>query len=636
MYAVANKSEASITLHWSKTSDAISFNLYKRAYGASNWGTPIATRTAAEDTFYTDENLTLGEKYQYALEKITNRAIPNTSNIYTGYGYVTAAIENPPMHERGVMWVLISQIITDSLSNEIETLINDLAADGWNVYKHTVPSSDGVLEVKDFIKSSKESVGCDAIYLLGHIPVPYSGTYCTDANYQYPPDGHTAAAPPSHCGAWPSDVFYGALDGSWTDTKTDSTGKRQENKNIPGDGKYDNIRIPGEVTVAIGRVDFYNMPLFSMSEVQLTKQYLDKTHKYKIGETIVLHKGIIEDNFKSVQEGFSSGAIRDFTAVLGENGVLMRDLFSTTDSGDYLLSYTCGPGSYTSCGGVGTSSSFLTSNSAAFNHMFGSYFGDFDNKNNMLRASLATPKLGFTNMWSGRPKWVTNTLGLGDSYADVVKLSQNTWLDYDASYYQNGTHMNLLGDPSMRHDIVISPSNINLTANSENSIVNISWDASLEGDIEGYFVYRSHKPHGGYILLNSTPITELEYSDSLPYKGTNHYMVRTAKKTITGSGSYINLSLGISSEINGLNGTIAHVSSLANDKLKVYPTLASDHLNIETKKSKSSTYKIISINGTEVLCDSINSKKTRIDISTLPQGMYIILIDGSSTRFVKH
>lgn len=72
--------------------------------------------------------------------------------------------------------------------------------------------------------------------------MPYSGTFCTDVSYQYPPDGHTAAAPPSHCGAWPSDVYFGSFEGNWTDLETDSTGARAENKNIPGDGKFDNNR----------------------------------------------------------------------------------------------------------------------------------------------------------------------------------------------------------------------------------------------------------------------------------------------------------------------------------------------------------------------------------------------------------
>ena len=66
-----------------------------------------------------------------------------------------------------------------------------------------------------------------SLFLLGHVPVPYSGNIN--------PDGH-----PDHQGAWPADGYYADMDGTWTDisvNNTVATGTR--NDNVPGDGKFD-------------------------------------------------------------------------------------------------------------------------------------------------------------------------------------------------------------------------------------------------------------------------------------------------------------------------------------------------------------------------------------------------------------
>ncbi len=105
-----------------------------------------------------------------------------------------------------------------------------------------------------------------------------------------------------------------------------------------------------------------------------------------------------------------------------------------------------------------------------------------------MRASLCTEKMGFATMWSGRPKWITHTLALGETYGDAALRTQNNWQDYDANFFQNGTHSTLLGDPSLRHDMMRPAENITVAANSDRSLTNISWDASTEVDIAGYYI----------------------------------------------------------------------------------------------------------------------------------------------------
>lgn len=630
-YAIINVNTPSITLHWSGTSNATGYKIYRRALGSSSWGNPIKTLTTTE-LEYIDESVTTETVYEYAIQKTTNTADPLAGGTMQGYSYISASIQKPANHANGSMLLLITKLINDSLSSEITGLVDDLSNDGWAVSTEVITPELTITQVKAIIKAKKEAGQCDAVYLLGNIPVPYSGTFCTDVSYQYPPDGHTAAAPPSHCGAWPSDGYYGSFDGNWTDLGTDSTGARAENKNIPGDGKFDNIRLPGIITVAIGRVDFSKLSAFTESEVQLTKRYLAKVHAFKMGETVTQNKGIVEDNFSGYAEGFSSSAIRNITAVCGPNSILRGDIFANSDTADFLFSYTCGAGYYNSCSGVGNSTNYKTQNGAAFNFIFGSYFGDFDINNNFMRASMASTKLGFGCVWSGRPKWVWHTMALGDNYAGIAIRSQNNWQDYDGNYYQNGVHMNLLGDPSLRTHFISPPTNLSLSIQDSDQKVKSSWTASSDMNVLGYYIYRSAEEFGSYTLASNNIISGTTYVDESPLNGKSYYMVRAARETETGSGSYINLSLGTKNSVQ----RTAKIAAVDNQALKLYPTLTNATLTLENQSNKTTSYSIINAIGTEMQRGKIAGIKTTIDVTQLESGVYYLLQDGTTQRFVKY
>jgi hypothetical protein len=526
--------------------------------------------------------------------------------------------------------------IQNSLSSEINTLTQDLVADGWEVFKEVIASNAGVNDVSDLIDYHVRSEGCNALYLLGNIPVPYSGLYCEDLDYQSPPDGHKTA-PNSHCGAWPSDVYYGVIDGAWTDVDSTTLGTREQNKNRIGDGKFDNSRIPGEVTIGVGRVDFSNLPALTKSEIELTRQYLNKVHTYKSGEVKLINQGIVEDNFSTLAEGFGAGAVRDFSAICGKNGVIYDDVFTQTKDRDYALSYTCGAGWYYSCNGFGATISFNTKNAAAFNHLFGSYFGDFDSENNLLRGSLASSKLGFISMWTGRPKWLTHPLALGETYGEITMKSQNNSSNYDAGYYQNGTHMALMGDPSLRHHMILPPKNALLETNTGKDQVTIKWNASSESNVIGYHLYRSQKSSGGYgSPINASLIEGNSYTDNQPYEGTNHYLIKAVKITETGSGSYINMSIGLADSITGIKGSQSNVPIINGSKIKIYPTVVQDKIHVEQKDAQKSPYTIQNSLGMYIMKGEILSQKASIDIQILQSGVYYLMINGSSQKFVKY
>jgi hypothetical protein len=631
-----NESDLSVTLRWKWESNTQSYAIYKRVYGTESWGNTIAN-LAATDSFYNDKDVDASFIYEYSIEKTTTITDPfNRPNKLKGYGYITTAHQKPAVHSRGVIGVLVMDYIQGSLSSEVALLVQDLIADGWEVFEEVISSSAGVPEVSSIIKEHYNKEGCNAIYLLGNVPVPYSGLYCEDIVYQSPPDGHKSA-PNSHCGAWSSDVYYGVIDGAWTDEDSTTLGSREQNKNRIGDGKFDNSRIPGKVVIGVGRVDFSNLPALTKSEIELTRQYLNKVHAYKLGQVNIINQGIVEDNFATLAEGFGAGAIRDFSAICGKDGIIFDDVFTQTKDRNYALSYTCGAGWYYSCNGFGATINFNTKNAAAFNHLFGSYFGDFDSGNNLLRGSLASSKLGFVSMWSGRPKWLTHSLALGDTYSEVTKLSQNS-TNYDAGYYQNGTHMALMGDPSLRHHMILPPTNAVLETNTDRNQVTIKWSASTEPDVIGYHVYRSQKYTGEYgEPINSQLIEEeTSFTDLQPFGGTNHYLVKAVKITETGSGSYTNMSLGLSDSISDIKLSNSNTKLISQSEIKIYPTLVHNQIFIQKKNAQPISYIIQNSLGMTICKETIFSQKESIDLLALKSGVYYLLMNGYSQKFIKY
>ena len=102
------------------------------------------------------------------------------------------------------------------------------------------------------------------MFLFGHVPVAYSGDIV--------PDGHC----PDHRGAWPCDGFYGDMDGEWTDsTVNDSTAADARNRNVPGDGKYDQSSFPAALKLMVGRVDLANMP--GTSQLRRSRDVSERT-----------------------------------------------------------------------------------------------------------------------------------------------------------------------------------------------------------------------------------------------------------------------------------------------------------------------------------------------------------------------
>ncbi|MEY4941430.1 MAG: hypothetical protein RIQ93_3165, partial [Verrucomicrobiota bacterium] len=555
--STVESSPARITLNWPQETDGVpfSYTVYRKAPNDASWG--AGTALAGSVTTYVDTNVTAGVAYEYRLVKATNN--------YTGYGYIQTGIEAPLVENRGKVVLIVDDTFSVSLAAELARLQQDLVGDGWSVVRHEVSRTDSVATVKGLIKADYEAdpTQVKSVFLFGHIAVPYSG--------QLNPDGHG-----DHTGAWPADVYYGDMDGIWTDdtvnyTQSSNTDMDDANRltNRPGDGKFDQTEIPSFVELQVGRVDLANMPgrvtwggpATFASETELMRKYLNKDHHFRHRITNAPRRAIVGDYFGiRGGEAFSASGYRGFAPLVGANNVRNLNVEFNDQQGvwipqlkqnDYLLAYACGAGSYASISGIGSglynggdTVEMVNSNvRGVFNLLFGSWLGDWDHEDNILRAPLLTD-YGLVSVWSGRPHWFIHPIGLGETFGYATQLTQNNTNQYQTHINSSAhrIHIALMGDPTLRlHPVVPARA---LTGSVNGSTVSLSWNASTDSALLGYHVYRASSALGSYARLTSAPTTETNYSDESAPAGAV-YMVRAIKLENTTSGSYHNPSQGI-------------------------------------------------------------------------------------------
>jgi|GEM_PF-2554968 len=179
-----------------------------------------------------------------------------------------------------------------------------------------------------------------------------------------------------------------------------------------------------------------------------------------------------------------------------------------------------------------------------FSLVFGSWFGDWDHGNNLLRAFLATPTYGLVAAWSGRPHWFLHPLGLGETIGACARLTQNNTGLYENQVNSEAgeIHIALMGDPTLRLHPVVPVSN--LTGIVADEAVALTWSASTDEAIIGYHIYRAVSSDAPFTRLTETPVSGTSYTVPSATAGAT-YMVRAIKLEQSPSGSYYNASQGV-------------------------------------------------------------------------------------------
>lgn len=564
--ATVNTTVPRVTLSWPSWTAATAYNVYRRTIGAS-WPVAATATLSGTSTGWADNTAANATPYEYKVVR-TNSFAPTTA-----YGYCESGMNVPATsvfgtnHYRGKIVLVVAANLQGNpsplstvLANELETLRNDLRGDGWVVVQHVLNGTETPIAVRNLVIGTynADAANVKAVLLLGNVPVPYSGNIM--------PDGHG-----DHQGAWPCDGYYGEMNGTWTDATVNNINALDpRNHNIPGDGKFDQDFFPSAVELEVGRIDLSRQPQFTdynptHTEEWRMKNYLNRLHAYKVKAFVPTSTGVVFDNFNGLSS--ASNGYRNVGALVGPGGMTTllpagstqySDQLSAYTFGnamsstDHLWSYACGGGQWTTCNDVSSSDALANNGQqgSVFSMMFGSYFGDWDADRSLLKAPLAAGK-ALTNVWAGQPYWFFHNMNMGRTIGQCTRTAMNNAAASATTGYlprqlsppvglsDAYVHVALMGDPSLRMNMVAPPSNLVVAQSGANT--SFSWTASPEA-VNGYHIYRIDGATP--VLLNSTAQATTTFTSTEPYSATKRFMVRAAKLHTSTSGRYWNLSLG--------------------------------------------------------------------------------------------
>lgn len=558
-----------IVLAWPEgpTQRSDDYAVFRRAPSAPSWGEPIATAVATHDDgrrSFTDEAVEPGKVYEYKVEKRLG-AKTDAGEHHLAFGYVLAAIRAPLVEQRGAIVLVVDHTIAEPLAPEIARLQNDLIGDGWRVVRHEVARDESVAAVKARIKQAHEADprGVQAALLLGRVPVPYSGNFSP-----LPPDGH-ALPGDDHRGAWPADVFYADMDGEWTDHTEDFVNdSNPRGTNVPGDGKLDPSYLPSDVELQIGRVDLSSLPGRDArraypDELAGLKRYLDKDHAFRHARTAVRRKALIGEPYDANGgRAYAASGYRSFAPLFGSDHLVIAGTQLATPAAErwlkrltadsYLWVFGGGGGGNRSISTLGFRGDYhdvwavdLVDEGArgVFHLFFGSWLGDWDQPDNIMRTALLTEH-GLAAAWSGRPHLVFHPMGLGETLGFCIRASQNNDTTYrnQINTFRRGVHIALLGDPTLRLHPVPPPAEVQAAVREDGIVV--SWQR-CPGDVLGYHVYRAASPTEPFARLTEALVEGTEFLDAGRGADGSLYMVRAVTLEVSGSGSYFNASQGV-------------------------------------------------------------------------------------------
>jgi hypothetical protein len=526
--AAVQASPAQITLNWPTIAGATDITIYRKSLTSSTWGS-VRETLAASATTYADSGVTLGAGYEYRVAATQNGVAAN--------GYLYAGIDLPLVDSRGKVILLVDTTLATPLAAELARLEYDLRGDGWTVLRHDVArqattaaaaTAAEVAAIKSVIAAdyNADPTNVKTLLLIGRVPLPYSGAIN--------PDGHE-----EHLGAWPADLYYSLVGTTWTDLLALSTNGR--NANQAGDGKYDySLYASSQVKLAVGRVDLSALPAFGVTETELLRRYLNKNHAFRKRQQAYQSRCVVDDNFGEFGgEAFAQNGWRIAT-LTGVAHTVAGDFFS--DSTPSLWAYGCGAGSYAGCSGVGSTAAFVSGvPKGVFTMLFGSYFGDYDSQDNLMRACLASQGAGLTCVWAGRPNWAFHSMALGEPIGTSVRLNwANPTLRPDSGEAAGWVHAGFLGDPTLRLHILAPPTELTCTAGT------LSWTPSADAasaGFQGYHVYRAATAAGPFSRRTSSVLTGTSWTPAAQ-DNPAVYQVRAIRLETSTTGTYYNNSRG--------------------------------------------------------------------------------------------
>src|SRR5207244_2830371 len=106
----------------------------------------------------------------------------------------------------------------------------------------------------------------------------------------------------------------------------------------------------------------------------------------------VPRRGLIDDRLGYMDgEAPGRGAWMSMSPMFWPKNITTGNYYSTTKSNAYLFSHVTSFGNYNQYVDIMNTNNFNDTIKSVFNTGFGSYFGDWDNSDNILRGCLASP-----------------------------------------------------------------------------------------------------------------------------------------------------------------------------------------------------------------------------------------------------
>ncbi len=622
-----------VVLNWTNNVGGDTYRIYRKLIDEKAW--ELQAELTNNPTSWIDYNVSTGLLAQYAIvRRKYEQIVPFPVWRYVfDKGYASVSVgELPAINDRGTVLIVIDDRFIDALAPEIQRFCDDLTGDSWSVIKtnftgglhlfskyysdlgysdynsgnssiSSAPTDATwkakVVELKGLIRSVQTNYpALNSVILLGHLPVPYSGTQI--GRY----DGHgiyEAGAPfiKTFGNAFPADLYYADLTSgfTWSDTISappdSGTGYYpyyMEERNDAGDGRFDADYFTGVPDVAIGRIDFFHLNTFvhgadvssftlwpllndETREKELLRRYLNKEHKFRTGSKLYAKRAITQSS-GAVETGFNAYLNYEgpFSKVVEPSNVDSN--FTWYEAGltnTYLLGGWAGNAwwqtntyypvfqeNHSGDNWFGSAEFVLSDVQVVFQMMRKSFLAEWALPFSYLRASLAGLD-GLCNFYSlpqngtGTDQFVRMAMGntIGEGFIDLTyqywppnaSLSNsNLWLDYVVSQ-GSLVGVSLLGDPTLRLHIIPSPSDVRAIRQSSTDIV--SWAGSTGGSVLGYDVLYGLSRNGPFTssLTTYLPANATSYTNS----STNlYYQVRAVgRETTSGLGTYTNTSLGI-------------------------------------------------------------------------------------------
>jgi hypothetical protein len=569
-----------IKLLWYNDSNAIDYKIYRKLLNENEF--KVISNSIGNINYYFDSTAQKNVEYEYKVEKIGNYA--DTAN-YIVSGYIACKYEDftneindtklqealNSKHNKGNLLILVDNLIYPKIIDKLLEYTQIMKLDGWNVIIKKAPRTEkfnakNVRITKNIILNTinSEKITLDNILLFGRIAVPYSGNFAID--------GHR-----DHFGAWHFDGFYGDTIDFYKDSiryNLEATDSRQHN--IINDGKFDNTRITNKISIGVGRVDFYNLPIFKESEIELYNRYIEKNIKFRKGEffgnetNIFIENAIIDDGFgNNWKSKFAASGFNSFTPLV-DWYLLNKELKNDTvvkymnenrmregvRNNDYYFAYGCNSGSYNSSYDVAYSEEYAsTPVRTIFQTVFGSYNGDFDSEDNLMRSTIASKPSNIISYWGSRPFWNLQSLSLGKTWGYATTVTQNNFdlYNHQVADGNNMVHISLIGDPSLELFTTLPPKNLKIE--KQNNIDLLTWekpilDINNKKNLIGFNIYKIKKSefldlNSKLELINDEIIKNQEYILPLDIDLTeNLIIIKAVYFIITPSSAFYKFSIG--------------------------------------------------------------------------------------------